>query len=378
MCKRLVSYIDSNNIFSETQFGFRSNHSTDHAILSIVDKIQKAIDERDFSCGIFLDLSKAFDTIKHSILIGKLEYNGIRGIAKEWFVSYLKERQQTVTVNEVTSDPLNVHCGVPQGSVLGPILFLLYVNDFHHSSNLFSFHIFADDANLFYRNKNIDTLQVNINEELPKIHTWLCANRLSLNIKKTSFVIFHSPQKRITTQISLLIHNFPIKQEYCIKYLGILIDSNLNWKSHIGYVAKKIKRGVGVLSKLRYFTNIHILKKLYYALIQPFLVYGIIVWGNTYETTLDPLLILQKRALRIKTFSKSDEHSSPIFKTLKIRKISDLVSQNIAIFVGSHVVATPLCYRKISVCGFHVRKITFLIILRSLRNHEPIKTSDFQ
>ena len=124
-----------------------------------------------------------------------------------------------------------------------------------------------------------------------------------MNIKKTSFVIFHSPQKRITAQISLLIHNVPIKQEYCIKYLGILIDSNLNWKSHIGYVAKKIKRGVGVLSKLRYFTNIHILKKLYYALIQPFLVYGIIVWNNTYETTLNPLLILQKRVLRIITFS---------------------------------------------------------------------------
>ena len=206
------------------------------------------------------------------------------------------------------SDPLNIQCGVPQGSVLGPTLFLLYINDFYHSSNLFSLHIFADDANLFYRHKNIDTLQVNINEELPKIPIWLCANRLSLNIKKTSFVIFHSSQKRITIQISLLIHNFPIKQEYCIKYLGILIDSNLNWKCHIGYVAKKRKRGVGVLSKLRYFTSIHILKKLYYALIQPFLVYGIIVWGNTYVTTLNPLLILPKRALRIMTFSKSDEH----------------------------------------------------------------------
>ena len=165
-------------------------------------------------------------------------------------------------------------------------------------------------------------LQVNINEELPKIHTWLCANRLSLNIKKTSFVIFHSPQKRITTQISLLIHNFPIKQEYCIKYLGILIDSNLNWKSHFGCVAKKIKRGVGILSKLRHFTNIHILKKLYYVLIQPFGDYGIIVWGNTYETTLNPLLILQKRALRIMAFSKSDEHSSPIFKILNMLKKS--------------------------------------------------------
>ncbi len=196
MSKRLISYIDSNNIFSETQFGFRSNHSTDHAILSIVDKIQKAIDERYISCGIFLDLSKAFDTVNHSILIGKLEYYGIRGVAKDWFVSYLSERQQTVKINNIMSDPLNVHCGVPQGSVLGPILFLLYINDFHKSSNLFSFHIFADDANLFYRHRSIDTLQININEELPKIHTWLCANRLLLNIEKTSFVIFHPPQKK--------------------------------------------------------------------------------------------------------------------------------------------------------------------------------------
>lgn len=122
----------------------------------------------------------------------------------------------------MSNGPTKCPLWCPSRSVLGPILFLLYI-DFHHSSNLFYFHIFADDANLFYKYKNIDTLQVNINEELLKIHTWLCANRLSLNIKKTSFVIFHSPQKWITTQISLLIHNFPIKQEYCMKYLGILI-----------------------------------------------------------------------------------------------------------------------------------------------------------
>ncbi len=132
---------------------------------------------------------------------------------------------------------------------------------------------------------------------------------------------------------STTINNSPIKQEYCIKYLGILIDSNLNWKSHIGYIVKKIKRGIKVLSKLRYFTNIDILKKLYYALIEPFLVYGIIAWGNIYETILGPLLILQKRALCIMTFSKSDEHSSPIFKTLNLLKIHDLVSLNIAVFM---------------------------------------------
>ena len=126
----------------ENQFGFRAKHSTDFAVLSIINKIQKAIDERDFSCGIFLDLSKAFDTVNHEILIKKLEHYGIRGVAKHWFESYFRGRYQTVTVNETKSSTNIISCGVPQGSVLGPILFVLYVNDFHHSSITSSIFIY--------------------------------------------------------------------------------------------------------------------------------------------------------------------------------------------------------------------------------------------
>mgnify|MGYP000306104893 CR=1 FL=1 len=137
------------------QYGFRAKHSTNHAILCIIDRIQKAIDDRNYSCGIFLDFSKAFDTINHNILIRKLQHYGVRGLALDWFISYLSNRNQVVNVNGVQSELLSISCGIPQGSVLGPILFLLYINDFHKCSKLFDFHLFADDANLFYENKNI-------------------------------------------------------------------------------------------------------------------------------------------------------------------------------------------------------------------------------
>ena len=333
MCNRLVNFLEKKKIIFDNQFGFRSKHSTGHAILSIVDKIQRAIDERDFSCGIFLDFSKAFDIINHEILLKKLEFYGIRGIAKQWFSSYLTNRLQTVTVNGATSIPANIPCGVPQGSVLGPVLFLLYINDFHHCSNFFDFHLFADDTNLFCKHKNLTSLQASINSELSNVNSWLCANKLSLNIDKTSFVIFHPPQRKVTFNFHLTLNGKKLQQDSCIKYLGILIDSNLSWKPQIASIAKKTKRSIGILSKLRHYVNSDILTNLYYSLIYPFLTYGITIWGNTYPTTLQPLYILQKKAVRIMTFSSFDEHSTPLFRLLAIIKLSDLVTLHIALFM---------------------------------------------
>ena len=152
--------------------------------MCIIDRIQKVIDDRNYSCGIFLDFSKAFDTINHNILIRKLQHYGVRGLALDWFISYLSNRNQVVTVNGVQSELLSISCGIPQGSVLGPILFLLYINDFLKCSKLFDFHLFADDANLFYENKNISVLETTVNAEPNRVYDWLCANMLSLNIQK--------------------------------------------------------------------------------------------------------------------------------------------------------------------------------------------------
>ena len=260
MYNRLISYFNKINVLSDNQFGFRKNHSTFHTLILIVDKIQRAMEEGNYSCGVFIDLSKAFDTLNHNILLGKLERYGIRGIAKDCFASYLYNREHFVSIGNIVSDKRPISCDVPQGSVLGPHLFLIYVNDIANCSNLFDFHMFADDTNLLYSNKSLKTLESKINTHLVHVNTWLACNKLSLNIDKTNYVIFHPPQKKLPFHIQILINNKIVKQEKIIKYLGIFIDSHLSWKTHILHISKKVSRGIGVLSKLRHFTNTEILK----------------------------------------------------------------------------------------------------------------------
>ena len=333
MYNRLIKFIEKRNLIYDKQFGFRSHHSTEHAILSIVDKIQEAIEGGEFSCGIFLDFKKAFDTVNHEILITKLEHYGIRGIAKEWFTSYLFNRRQFTSIGNTNSEVTTISCGVPQGSVLGPLLFLIYINDFSSCSDILDLHLFADDSNLFFTHKNLSQLELIVNNDLSHVHTWLCANKLSLNIVKSSFVLFHPPQRKIETSINLYINDTSLNEKDNIKYLGIIIDSNLNWKKQVKSISTKMKRNIGILSKLRYYVHLDILISLYYSFIYPFLTYGLVVWGNTYLTSINPLFILQKRAVRTMTFCKFDEHSSPLFKQTNILKLSDLIKFQISIFM---------------------------------------------
>ena len=195
MHKRIMAFVDKYKILCENQYGFRAEHSTNTAILDMIDNISQKMEQKHYSIGVFLDLSKAFDTIDHKILLEKLNLYGIRGVALEWIASYLSGRTQCVSIGEVKSSCLPVVCGVPQGSVLGPLLFILYINDIVYSSDVLNFVMFADDTNLFLSNSNLTDLITKINEELSKISMWLKLNKLSLNIKKTHYMLFHVRQK---------------------------------------------------------------------------------------------------------------------------------------------------------------------------------------
>ena len=291
----------------------------------ITDKIQRAIESGQFSCGIFLNLRKAFDTVAHDFLLAKFHSYGIRGTPYDWFVSYLSNRSQSVSIGNTTSSSAVISCGVPQGSVLGPLLFLLYINDFSNGSNLFDFHLFADDSNLFFAESSLESLETKVNLELKRIHNWLCCNKLSFNIDKTNFVIFHPPKKKLTKFISILVNNKSIEQKDYVKYLDVFIDSHLKFKEHIHQLSKKISRSIGILAKLRLFVSQDILIQLYYSLFYSFLTYGLMIWGNTYEVTLHPIIVLQKKAVRLITFSNYNAHTSPIFKHLYIMKFRDII-----------------------------------------------------
>ena len=192
MHKRLYEFLELHNILFEKQFGFRKKNSTVHALMEITEKIKETIDSGKFGCGIFIDLKKAFDTVNHKILLTKMEHYGVRGVTLDWFASYLTGRKQFVYLNGESSELKDVSCGVPQGSVLGPLLFLMYINVLPNVSDKLNFYLFADDTNIYYESKDLQNLEHVMNNELKHLSLWLKVNRLALNINKTNFLIFHS------------------------------------------------------------------------------------------------------------------------------------------------------------------------------------------
>ena len=195
MYSRLLKYLENQKVLIKNQFGFRKLHSAYMALIVLMDKIINALNNGNTVIGLFLDFSKAFDTVNHDILLDKLSHYGIRGVALKWFQSYLSNRKQFVTYNDVASNTKIVSCGVPKGSILGPLLFLIYINDLYYVCKESVPILFADDTNLFYSGNSFDDIAMKVNEELVQISNWLKANRLSLNISKTHYMVFSRNKK---------------------------------------------------------------------------------------------------------------------------------------------------------------------------------------
>ena len=329
--KRLINFLDHFNILYKHQYGFRKNHATIHPILHLLKHIADHNDKptKDITVGIFLDLSKAFDTICHSTLLRKLEHYGIRGICNDWFKSYLTGRQQYTEVHNTSSSLRNISCGVPQGSILGPILFLIYINDIQFCSEL-NLLSYADDTTVYASGTNLADIETVMNTELTKLDDWFRSNKLALNVSKSKYSIF-SPSKMTHSNISINICNSVLEREHSTKFLGLNIDEQLTWKSHINKLKAKLSSSIYIINRIKNHLPHKALKDIYYTLIHSHLIYGNTAWGASSQ--IEHLFKIQKKAIRLINRKTFRAHTDPIFKRENVLKIHDLYKLHSALLI---------------------------------------------
>ena len=367
MYARVIDFIKRFKILYENQYGFQKGLSTEFAINCLLNNIVECLENKEIGFCILLDFAKAFDTVNHEILLNKLEYYGIRGTAFNWFKSYLTNRMQCTEIGNTQSKLDLIRHGVPQGSVLGPLLFLLYINDIVLSSDLCKFTLFADDTSLFYSHKNKIEGSKILNAELTKIAEWLGANKLSLNVKKSKLLIFSNKCIKVNNEnltvsaesegiidsinnntndncntgptllsddeFDIYINGEKLEEVDHAKYLGAVIDNKLNWSYHINAVSLRNSKGIGLLAKARHYVPSSILRSLYFSFMNSYIDYNLLNYGMASETKLSAINAKIKKAVRIISFKDRNEHTDPLFKELGIMPLDKSIELKYAKFM---------------------------------------------
>ena len=367
---RMVDFLENKKYFSKTQFGFRKAMSTDQALLFLTTFVNDALDQGWKVASVFLDIVKAFDAVDHGILLVKLRNCGFRGMFYRLLESFLQDRKQFVSAGEIKSQVKSVEFGVPQGSVLGPLLFLIYIDDLRNAINGLSFDLkcrdtgasksilpyFADDTHLTVAAKTGEMLIQNLQTGMLNIEKWMRVNRLQLNHAKSHFVMYGRSSNYYPWIDKIQFGENILPREVSTKYLGVIVDECLNFKEHISCVSGKVARNVGMMRKLKHFFPKDIMRLLYFSFVHPYLLYGCLVWSSTFLIHLRPLRSLQNNALRVLT---GDNHNMSVrhrYNQVNILPMAGLFRFYNALFMFKYTHALlPECFREMFTSGvnFH-------------------------
>ena len=294
---RILNFLDSNGVLHDMQYGFRPGRSCEHALLKAQQILLDSLSKRQVSLLLFIDFSKAFDMVEHSILLKKLEHYGIRGKALQWMRSYLENRMQFVSIDGTDSKTRHTKYGVPQGSILGPLLFIIYINDIPQVSNLAKFILYADDANIIITGNSIAEVDVQLRDLCKSLLKWVHSNGLCLNLKKTNYMIF-SRSRKIELPTPLFLSNLLIEQKSEARFLGVIVDQNLTWSRHVKTVRSKMARYLGLMYKLKGQLPVRVRIQIYHSFVQSHINFCSLVWGFSAKSNIESLFTAQKKGMR--------------------------------------------------------------------------------
>ena len=329
--QQLYDYLSTNNLLSQAQSGFRKHFSTQTSLHRLTEEIYEGLNSAKVIGLVAIDLKKAFDTVDHKILLKKLKFYGVRNTAHKWFQDYLTNRSQITCINDTQSKVDFIKTGVPQGSILGPLMFILYINDLPGSLKHSQVNMYADDTAFYYMDKNIDLVSQYLKIDLSNLHHWLCANKLSLHLGKTNSILICNYQKLRhlpSSNLDIALNSTSIEQVENLPYLGVELDSRCNFDAHIKNVTKKLNKSIGVLKRTSPFLPLNTRKMLYNALVLPHYDYCATVWGNTSQENLTRLQRIQSRAMRIVLKAPPRSHIEELLDTLKWMSVRQRILYN--------------------------------------------------